>query len=180
MNDPARERLNRLKGKYSQKYGHLMDDWTSMLLEEIQENFEELTAQVREATEEVTEAHSKISRNRQVVQFTTAGQAWFYAVGKMIPIAVSICFTAALLFWYAYTEKRYREIRNVVYTYKNLPDFTLLAQNGKIIEKDKVSYLVLRMPTKKEPTAGLHFIYDPKKQQVLVPLNQKPALNMDD
>lgn len=179
MNDPAKERLNRLKGKYSQKYGHLMDDWTSMLLQEIQENFEELTAQVSEATEAVTEAHSKIRKSRKVLQFTSPRQAWLYAIGKSLPIALSICFAAALFFWYAYTEKQYKEIRNVVATYKNLPEFTLLAQNGKIIEKDEVQYLVLKMPSNRKVTAGLHFFYDSKKQEVLVPLNQKPALKTD-
>lgn len=178
MNDQAKERLNRLKGKYSQKYGHAMDEWSSMLFEEIQENFEQLTVQVTGATEAIKEAHSKIKKSRQVLQFASARQAWLYGLGKMVPLSVSICFMTALFFWYAYTEKRYKEIRNEVATYKNLPDFTALAQNGKIIRKDKVQYLVLKMSPDGKLTAGLHFVYDPKKQQVLVPLNQEPTLNI--
>lgn len=176
MNDTAKERLNRLKGKYSQKYGQVMDEWSSMLFEEIQENFDGLAAQVVEATYAITEAHSKIRKSRQVLQFTSAKQAWLYGLGKMIPLSVSICFIAILLAWFRYNENRFEEIRNGVATYKNLPDFTLLAQNGKIIKKDKVQYLVLKMSPDGKLTAGLHFVYDPKKQQVLVPLNQKPTL----
>lgn len=179
MNEEIRERLNRLKGKYAQKYGTLMDDWTSMVLEEFREIFEQLTGQVKDATEIIKEAQFKIRKSQRVFQFTSGKQAWLHGLGMTTPLATAIVLIAILIFYPAYTEKRFEEIRNAVNTYQNLTDFTSLAQNGKIIEKDKVRYLVLKIPREGEPIPGLHFVFDSKKQQVLVPLNQKPTLKTD-
>src|SRR5690606_3867158 len=179
MHDDIKERLNRLKGKYTQKYGHLMDEWTSMLLEEIHENFAVLTSQVSQTTEAIKEAQFRIRKSQRVLQFSSAKQTWWYGLGEMAPLAVATGIIAALIFWYAYTEKRFKEIKSTVDAYENITDYTVLAQNGKIIEKDKVQYLVLKLPHDGEAIAGLHCIFDPKKQQVLVPLNQKPTHKTD-
>lgn len=175
MNEEIRERLNRLKGKYAQQYGTLMDDWTSMVLEEFRELFEQLTGQVKDTTEIIKEAQFKIRKSQRVFQITSGKQAWLLGLGIAVPIAAAIALIAILIFYLAYTERRFEEIRNAVNTYENLKDYTVLSQNGRVTEKKKVRYLVLKIAPEGEPTPGLHFVFDSKKQEVLVPLNQKSA-----
>ncbi len=170
MNDDVRDRLTRLKGKYTQKYGHEIDEWTAMLLEEIHQNFAYLTSQVGNTAEAIKEAQFRIRKSQRVLQFTSPKQAWLHGLGEMAPLAAVIALIAVLLFWYAYTEKRFEEIRNIVNTYENITDFAVLAQNGKIIERKKAKYLVLKIAQEGEPVAGLHYVFDSRKQQVLVPL----------
>ena len=179
MNEEIRERLNRLKGKYAQKYGTLMDDWTSMVLEEFREIFEQLTGQVKDTTAVIKEAQFKIRKSQRVFQITSSKQAWLLGLGVTMPLAGSITIASVLGFWYAYTGKRFEEMRDFIDAHEKLAVYATLARNGEVIEKDQVQYLVLRVVQQGEPVPGIHYIYNRNKKEVLVPLNQKSSAKTD-
>ena len=179
MNDQIRERLNRLKGKYAQQYGTLMDDWTSMVLEEFRELFEQLTDQVKDTTEVIKEAQFKIRKSQRVFQITSGKQAWLLGLGITVPLAICIALVTALGFWYAYTGKRFEEMRDFIDAHENIAAYTILPQNGEVIEKDQVRYLVLKVAQQVEAVPGKHYIFDADKKEVRVPLNQKSSAKTD-
>lgn len=179
MNEEIRERLNRLKGKYAQQYGTLMDDWTSMVLEEFRELFEQLTGQVKDTTEIIKEAQFKIRKSQRVFQITSGKQAWLLGLGITVPLAICIALVTALGFWYAYTGKRFEEMRDFIDAHENIAAYTILAQNGEVIEKDQVQYLVLKVAQQAEAVPGIHYFFDADKKEVRVPLNQKSSAKTD-
>lgn len=179
MNEEIRERLNRLKGKYAQQYGTLMDDWTSMVLEEFRELFEQLTGQVKDTTEIIKEAQFKIRKSQRVFQITSGKQAWLLGLGITVPLAIGIALVAVLGFWYAYTGKRFEEMRDFIDAHENIAAYTILSQNGEVIEKDQVQYLVLKVAQQAEAVPGIHYFFDADKKEVRVPLNQKSSAKTD-
>lgn len=174
MNDQLRELLNRLNGKYGQKYGHLMDDWTSMVLEEIHENFAGLTSEIKSCTQAISQAQKKIKTSQRAVHFGSTREAMFYALGVTAPAAIAATIISILIFWYAYTEERFQKRRSIIDAYENVSDYVLLMQGGQVIERDGVNYLVLRpAPSKGNMMVGEDYIYDHKNKRVLVPLGRK-------
>lgn len=151
-----------------------MDDWTSMVLEEIHENFAGLTSEIRSCTQAISQAQTKIKTSQRAVHFGSTREALFYALGISAPTAIAATIISILVFWYAYTEERFQKRRSIIDTYENVLDYVLLIQGGEIIERDGVNYLVLRpAPSKGSMMIGEDYIYDHKNKRVLVPLGRK-------
>lgn len=174
MNSKIRELLNRLNGKYGQKYGHLIDDWTSMVLEEIHENFAQLTRELRACKDEISAAKEKIKTSQRIVQLGSTRDAFYFGLGVAGPVCIAAIIVGLLIFWYAYTAEGFEKRKVIIDTYENVIDYALLMQNGRIIEREGAKYLVLRpVPSKGDIIIGEEYVFDQKNKQVLVPLGRK-------
>lgn len=174
MNTPEidTEYLIRLKGKYQQKYGVPMDDWTSIMLYENTENFHHFKETLLQTTKHVDEKVKPI-------QFTDVAQAKAYATSKyrtvFIIVCLTVCFLASLIAYFIYESQEYKEIRRVVTQYKNISSYKLLAQEGKTIIIDDREYLTLTQESTKngDVIIGKEYRYDKPNNRILVLLGRK-------
>ena len=166
------EYLNRLKGKYQQKYGVPMDDWTSIMLYENAENFKYFKETLLHTTKHIDEKVKPI-------QFTDVLQAKAYAKSKYLTILVvgcfTVCFLASLIAYFIYESQEYEEIRGVITQYENISSYKMLAQGGKIITIDDREYLILTPESKKngDVLIGKEYKYDKPNKRILVLLGRK-------
>jgi hypothetical protein len=174
MNQVSKEELNRIRGRYTEKYGRLMDNWSPMLFYEINENFDQLDSSIKATAEQINKASAQIKGSHKSIHFNSDREALFFGLGIAAPVALAGMVISILIFWYARSSQDYRQKRKIIDTYENASDYVLLMQNGKVVEKDEANYLVLDpVPKKGDIIIGKEYIYDSKNRQVLVPLGRK-------
>ena len=174
MSSHNNEDLNRLTGKYVQKYGKLFDEWSAMLFYEIQENFGELRSELKESVKVVDKAATAIKGSHKSIRFQDRQQAFYFGLGVVAPASFTASLISILIFWYAYTEQSFQEKRNLIDVYENVADYVLLIKHGQIIEKQGSNYLVLEPSAGKgDIKIGSEYVFDKKNKRVLVPLGRK-------
>lgn len=174
MNTPEidTEYLIRLKGKYQQKYGVPMDDWTSIMLYENAENFQHFKETLLQTTKHIDEKVKPI-------QFTDVLQAKAYATSKYRTIfvvgCVTVCFLASLTAYFIYESQEYKEIRRVVMLHKNISSYKMLAREGEIVMIGDKRYLTLTKESAKNGDVhiGKEYKYDKQNNRVLVYLGRE-------
>lgn len=174
MDDADKKESNTIKGKYTQKYGQQVDEWTGMVLQEIDENFTRLSQKVQDSVQAINNAATAIKGKHRLVQFKDKMHALYYGLGASLPLAVTGIVISILIFWFSSTTEAYKSRRRIIDTYGNAPDYILLIENGEIIEDKGANYLVLKATNGKgDIIIGKEYIYDARKKQVLVPLGRK-------
>jgi len=174
MNQVSKEELNRIRGRYLEKYGKLMDNWSPMLFYEIHENFAQLDTRVKASIEQISKAAEAIKGSHKSVHFKDDRQAVFFGLGIAAPSALAVMLVCILIFWYATSSQDYKQKRQLIDAYENVSDYVLLMQHGEIVHKDGVKYLLLRpVPKKGDIFIGKEYIYDQANKRILVPLGRK-------
>lgn len=167
----SKQDLTRIQGKFAEKYGEQMDEWSVILFSEIHENFQLFELKVKELTLGVENAGKEIKGKRQHIHFKDEMEAFGFGVGVTVPVCVAVVILAILLFLYKSTTSEYEQIQNVIDTYENAPYYRYLMQNGTIIERNNQRVLVLKPFSKnKGLLTGQGYIFDSEGKQVLVPL----------
>ncbi len=169
-----RAELNHIKGKYGQKYAQEIDDWSALLLAEVEENFSRMKADVDQSVDAIDRAAATIKSNQRPVHFSDKKQAFNYGLAVSLPWSVVALIAMCLLSWLISTGEEYRELRRIVDAYKNAPNYRLLMENGEILQKDGSNYLKLRPQANKgDLLIGREYIFDKKSKEMLVPLGRK-------
>ena len=174
MNQVSKEEVDRIRGRYTEKYGRLMDKWSPILFHEMHENFRQFESSVEMSVLEISKAAAQIKGSHKSIHFKSDREALFFGLGITAPAAFAGIVLFILIFWYASSSQDYQEKKEILDTYENVSDYVALIQKGEILEKDGVNYLVLYpLPKKGDITIGKEYIYDHHRKRVLVPLGIK-------
>ena len=174
MREVSKEELTRIMGNYAKKYGSNIDEWSAMVLHEIDQSFLSVDQSLHRSIEAVQKAVSTIRDNQKTIQFHGTREAFHFGLGITLPVSVVCALVSILIFWFVYRDEKFQRIQRLVDTYKNAPDYALLMQNGEILERDGTKFLVLKpIPKMGDVFIGREYIYDQKNKQVLVPLGRK-------
>ena len=166
-----KEELTRMKGRYTERYGQQMDEWTVIFFSEIQEHFQKQNLQIDRSVSEIGKAAQEIKGKSQHVHFSGNWQALFYGAGIVLPVSIAALIISVLVFWYKTTTREFREISEVAQVYENFRDYQFLIEKGKIVRRNGQKFLVLKPLSKgRSFHTGETYIFDAENKQVLVPL----------
>jgi len=169
-----RTELNHIKGKYGQKYAQEIDDWSALLLAEVEENFDRMKADVDQSVDAIDKAAAAIKSNQRPVHFSDKRQAFYYGLAASLPWSVVAIVSLCLFSWLISTGEEYQERRRIVNAYENAPQYRLLIENGEIVQEDGSNYLKLRPQAKKgDVLIGREYIFDKKSKEMRIPLGRK-------
>ena len=164
--------LTRLKGAYQSKYGFEMDEWTSVILNEISENFSKYTKEAKASIGEIEMASQLIKGQINPIYFSNEQQAYWYGAGKNTPIGIATIIIGILCYVIICNTLEYKEIQSTITNFKQ---YKTLMQNG-VIEEQK-GYLYLSLSKHKENadtlTIGREFYLSKDHEMVWIPLGQK-------
>ena len=170
----SRTELNHIKGKYAQKYAQEIDDWSALLLAEVEEHFERIKAEVDQSVDTIDKAAAAIKSNQRPVHFSDRKQAFYYGLAQSLPWSVVAIICSILFSWLISTDEEYRERLRIVEAYENAPAYRLLMQNGEIVQDERGNFLKLRPQGKKgDVLIGQEYILDKKSKEMLIPLGRK-------
>lgn len=173
----SKDFITRLKGEYQAKYGFDMDEWTAIMLYEMTERFTGFYGIIDESKVEIDKAVQQINGQLTPIHFKDEKEAFKYGLGKTIgntiAIALTVCFVSFLAFWLIYTSQKYEDKLRIVNEYKNIQQYRILSQNGKIIEQSGKKYLVLNSSAKKGTVKiGEEYEEGDKKNEIWVLLGR--------
>jgi hypothetical protein len=92
------EELNRIKGHFMKKYGVSVDKFSAIVLQEMKDGFEKMDAEMVKSIAKIDEASQKIKGLVRHISFQNSKAAFWYAMGKNIPIALATIFLGLLLY----------------------------------------------------------------------------------
>lgn len=169
--------LTRLKGEYQAKYGFEMDEWTAIMLYEMSERFIDFHQSMEESKSEVENAALQIKGQLKPIHFQDEKQAFRYGLGHSLginmAIALTVCVVSFFAFGLIYTSQEYTDKRRLIDAYKNIQQYRLLANGGKVIENENGKYLVLTLkPKTGDIEIGKEYKKGSKKEEILVPLGR--------
>ncbi|NIJ52315.1 hypothetical protein [Dyadobacter arcticus] len=169
-----RAELNYFKGKYGQKYAQEIDDWSAMLLAEVEENFDRMKVAVDQSVDTIDKAAAAIKSSQRPIHFSDKKQAFYYGLAVSLPWSVVAIVSLCLFSWLISTGEEYQERRRIVNAYENAPQYRLLMENGEIVQEDGNNYLKLRLQAKKgDVLIGREYIFDKKSKEMRIPLGRK-------
>jgi len=168
-----RAELNHIKGKYGQKYAQEIDDWSALLLAEVEENFGRMKADIDQSVDAIDKAADSINSNQRPVHFSDKKQAFNYGLAESLPWSVVALVAVCLFSWLISTGEEYQERRRIVDAYKNAPHYRLLMENAEILQKDGNNFLKL-LPHGKtgDVLIGQEYIFDQKTKEIIIPLGR--------
>ena len=166
--------LTRLKGAYQAKYGIEMDEWSAMVLYEISENFEENNKVTESTIKEIEKASNLIKGQLKPIHFNGDGQAFWYSMGKGLPLSLAIFFTGLLFYYLVRNTTDYQDKKAFIEKHPNYEKFDLLMKKGVVKEFDGVHFLILRNVYKSDSLiVGAEYFYDKKQDAAFIPLEIK-------
>jgi hypothetical protein len=169
----SRTELNHIKGKYTQKYAQEIDDWSALLLAEVEEHFERIKAEVDQSVDTIDKAAAAIKSNQRSVHFSDKKQAFYYGLAVSLPWSIVAIVCSCLFSWLVSIDEEYRERRRIVEAYKNAPEYRLLMQNGEIVQDERGNFLKLQPQGKKgDVLIGQEYFFDKKTKEILIPLGR--------
>jgi hypothetical protein len=134
------EELNRIKGHFMKKYGVSMDKFSAIVLQEMKDGFEKVDAEMMKNIAKIDEASQKIKGLVKHISFQNSKVAFWYAMGKNIPIALAtICLGFLLYSAFIFDKKHANEKpENLTKTDQNSPKHTKNNQKKpKLTKHDK-------------------------------------------
>ncbi|MCF2487512.1 phage integrase SAM-like domain-containing protein [Dyadobacter sp. CY347] len=156
------------------EYAQKIDDWSALLLAEVEEHFERIKAEVDQSVDTIDKAAAVIKSNQRPVHFSDRKQAFYYGLAQSLPWSVVAIICSILFSWLISTDEEYRERLRIVEAYENAPAYRLLMQNGEILQDERGSFLKLRAQGKKgDVLIGREYIFDKKTKEMLIPLGRK-------
>lgn len=173
-----KEFITRLKGEYQAKYGFEMDDWTSIILYEVSEQFNGFFKIIEESKQTIHAATEQIKGQVTPIYFNDRKEAFMYGLARTLgvagPLSLAACFIASLIFWVQTTSIAYQDKVQFVNNYENIEDFRLFASESKVITEGGERYLVLKPRQKKagDILIGKEYMYKSNLEEVWVPLGR--------
>jgi hypothetical protein len=167
----TKEELTRIKGTFQAKYGYEMDEWTAVILTELNDRFSNFGQTVQNSTKEVGNAAQLIKGQVHAIHFKDNMQAFSFGLGKfLIPslvVLIGIFFTAHFI---GQSEK-YKTISEFVKRYPNFEAFRQMIEVAEIRELKSEKYLILRpAANEKVIEVGKEYRYLKQDNIVVVPL----------
>ncbi|MEO6282937.1 MAG: hypothetical protein ABIN80_13525 [Dyadobacter sp.] len=160
--------------EYGQKYAQEIDDWSALLLAEVEEHFERIKADVDQSVDAIDKAAAAIKSNQRPVHFSDKRQAFYYGLATSLPWSVVAIVSLCLFSWLISTGEEYQERRRIVNAYENAPQYRILMENGEIVQEDGSNYLKLRPQAKKgDVLIGREYVFDKKSKEMRIPLGRK-------
>ena len=164
--------LTRLKGAYQAKYGFEMDEWTSVILNEISENFSKYTKEAKASIGEIEKASQLIKGQINPIYFSNEQQAYWYGAGKNTPIGIAAIIIGVLCYVIISNTLEYKELKSTV---ANFSKYRILMENGVIEEQKGNLYLSLNKHKENVDSVqiGREFFLSNDKEVVWIPLGHK-------
>lgn len=167
----TKEELTRIKGSFQAKYGYEMDEWTAVILTELNDRFGSFSQTVQQSTKEVGNAAQLIKGQVHAVHFKDNLQAFSFGLGKfLIPslvVLIGIFFTAH----FVGQSEKYKTISEFVNRYPNFDAFRQMIEVAEIKELKSQKYLILRPAANvKSIEVGKEYQYLKEENVVVVPL----------
>ncbi|WP_439559257.1 hypothetical protein [Dyadobacter sp.] len=177
MQEVNQEYLNRIKGRYTEKYATVMDDWTAIILHEVNEAVallrRENSSKLSESIQEISAASEKIRGQVHQVRFDNKQQAFFYGLGNHLLYGLTGILGICSIIWIYTTQTDFSEKREFVNQHPAVEKFQSIYLNGKTINQDGYEFLVVEPIEGDKVEFARNYLYDKKNNRVLVPIRRK-------
>ena len=174
MEQINQEYLNRIKGRYTEKYAIPMDDWTAIILHEVSESVgairRENSLKLQEGIKEINEASEKINGQLHQVHFDDNKQAFYYGLGRHLFYGLSSLICICSLVWIYTTHTEFSEKWEFVSQHPSVEKFQSIYLYGKTITQDGYEYLVVEPINGDSFNFARNYEYDKKNKRVLIPI----------
>lgn len=177
MNQVDKEFITRLKGKYTEKYAIQMDDWTAAILNELSEGVSKLRAEnnqsLANSIRHIDAAAGQIKGQLRQVRFDSPRQALFYGIGNHLLYGLTCLIGICSVIWFYSIQTEFAKKKAFVNQYTSVEKFESIYQNGKTIMRDGYEFLVVEPVKEGEFRLARNFLYDKRKDQVLIPIRTR-------
>lgn len=131
------EELIRIKGHFMEKYGVSVDKFSSIILQEINEEFGKMNASLQISIVKIDEASLKIKGLVKHISFQNKWAAFWYAIGRGIPYTVTIICLGFLMYSaFIYNKRNTNEkSKNLTKTDQKHPKLTKHNQKKRKLTK---------------------------------------------
>lgn len=177
MSQVDREYITRLKGRYTEKYAIQMDDWTAVIVHELNESVSELRREnnqsLTNSIRHIEAAAGQIKGQLRQVHFDSPTQALFYGMGNHLLYGLTSLIGICSCIWFYSMQTEFAEKRAFVNQYPSVEKFESIYRNGKTVERDGHEFLVVEPVKEGDVQLARNFLYDKKKDQILIPIRTK-------
>ncbi len=175
MSKISKEQLIRLKGQFSAKYGIEMDDWSAMVMSELNQQYMLFAGQMNASINSVEEASENIKGKVSQINFRNNQEAIRFGLGVSIPFAAMGILISGMVLWYSTTTREYEIRKQIIHAYQNAPIYARLMQYGEIVEREGHLCLTLNLANRESGNIkiGKEYIVDGNLDRILIPLGQK-------
>jgi hypothetical protein len=165
----TKEELTRIKGSFQAKYGYEMDEWTAVILTELNDRFGNFSQTVQQSTKEIGNAAQLIKGQVHAVHFENDRQAFLFGLGKLLSPSLVALTGILFIAYYVGQYEKYNEISDFVEQYPNFNAFKQMIRVADIREFESKKYLVLRPAAKANSIKiGKEYEYLKKEKAVIV------------
>ncbi|SEJ41860.1 hypothetical protein SAMN04487995_4597 [Dyadobacter koreensis] len=174
MDKIDKEIQTKIKGHFSAKYGILMDDWSSMVLNEIVQNFLVFNEKVENATKKLEEASTIIKGKVHQINFRTHQEAFKFGLGISAPVSAMGSLVAILVFCYKTNTDEYLTVKRIAQSYENVSSYKILMEHGEIVRREGQYFLTLSLANKGagDMLIGKEYVFDGRTKRILIPLGR--------
>lgn len=177
MSRVDREYITRLKGRYTEKYAIQMDDWTAVIVHELNESVSELRREnhqsITDSIRHIDAAAGQIKGQLRQVRFDSPRQAFFYGVGNHLLYGLTSLIGICSGIWFYSTQTEFAEKRAFVNQYPSVEKFESIYRDGKTVERDGYEFLVVEPVKEGNIQLARNLLYDKKKDQLLIPIRTR-------
>ena len=174
MSQVDREYITRLKGRYTEKYAMQMDDWTAVIVHELNEGVSKLRMEnnqsLTNSIRHIDAAAGQIKGQLLQVRFASPRQAFFYGLGNHLLYGLTSLIGICSCIWFYSTQTEFAEKRAFVNQYPSVEKFERIYRDGKTVERDGYEFLVVEPVKEGNIQLARNFLYDKRKDQVLIPI----------
>ncbi|GGB83219.1 hypothetical protein [Dyadobacter sediminis] len=174
MEQVNQEFLNRIKGRYTEKYATAMDDWTAIILHEVSEAVgvirRENSSKLSEGIKEINEASEKIKGQVQQVHFDNQKQAFFYGLGRHLLYGLTSTIGICSVIWIYTTQTDFSDKLEFVNQHPSIEKFQSIYLNGKTISENGYEFLVVYPRKEGNIEFARNYLYDKENNRVLIPI----------
>lgn len=170
----SKEELIRIKGKFQAKYGFEMDEWTAVLMTEINEKFYQFNGQVQSSINSIDDASQLIKGQIQPVYFSNSKEAFLYGLGKWLAPSVVGLVAVLITAYFISQSQDYQEINTLLNASPKAKLFQQVIKEGWVEEIGGRHFLVLKPQKMLSGTrAGLDCYYLKNDDAILMPLEPR-------
>ncbi|HEV7347426.1 hypothetical protein [Telluribacter sp.] len=170
----SKEELIRIKGKFQAKYGFEMDEWTAVLMTEINEKFYQFNNEVQSSVQSIDKASRLIKGQIQPVYFCNTKEAFLYGLGKWLAPSVVGLVAVLITAYFVSQSQDYQEMNTLLNASPKARLFRQVIKESWVEEIRGRHYLVLKPQKSLSDTrAGLDCYYLKTDDAILMPLEPK-------
>jgi hypothetical protein len=167
----TKEEVTRIMGQFQAKYGYEMDEWTAVILTELNDRFNVFGETVESTKAEIDKAVKLVKGQVNTVHFRDNMQAFIFSIGKSVfPSLVALAGIVVIAYYVGQFEK-FKSVSHFTEMYPDFDTFRELIKVADVQEINSKKYLVLRPAAKsKSPEVGREYEYLKADNVVVVPL----------